>query len=147
METASAYIEATPVSVWKVVSDSEGMGRFSPENTGGTWTSGTPGTVGAKFKGTNKHGLIRWSTHCTVVDVVDCRRFSFESDEPKARWTFVLEPSGTGTVLTETREIYATPALYVRMMSGSGLLGRGRDQLMQTGMETTLARIKAFLES
>ena len=84
---------------------------FSPENTGGTWTSGTPGTVGAKFKGTNKQCLIRWSTHCTVVDVVDCRRFSFESDEPKARWTFVLEPSGTGTVLTETREIYATPAL------------------------------------
>ncbi|XGU21750.1 SRPBCC family protein [Rhodococcus sp. 3Y1] len=73
--------------MWKVVSDIEGMGRFSPENTGGTWTSGTPGTVGAKFKGTNKHGLIRWSTHCTVVDVVDCRRFSFESDEPKARWT------------------------------------------------------------
>lgn len=132
--------------MWEVVGDLEGMGRFSPENTGGKWTSGTPGTVGAKFTGTNRHGLIRWSTHCTVVDVVDGQKFSIEVDESKARWTYLVEPSGMGTLLTETREIYATPALYVRMMSGSGLLGRGRDQLMQAGMETTLERIKFFVE-
>lgn len=132
--------------MWEVVRDIEGMGRFSPENTGGTWRSGTPGTVGAQFTGTNRHGFMRWTTHCTVVDVVDGRTFSFEVNEPKARWTFHLEPSGTGTMLTQTREIYATPALYVRFTSRSGLLGKNRDHLVQTGMETTLARIKAFLE-
>lgn len=129
-----------------MVSDLEGMGRFSPENTGGKWTSGKPGTVGAKFTGTNKHGLIRWSTRCTVTEVVDGQKFSFEVDDSKTRWTFLVEPSGTGTLLTETREVFAKTSLYVRIVSGSGLLGRNRDQLMQSGIETTLARIKGFLE-
>ncbi|MCJ0906843.1 SRPBCC family protein [Rhodococcus sp. ARC_M6] len=146
MERASAYIEATPSAVWAVVSDLEGMGRFSPENTGGKWTSGKPGTVSAKFIGTNKHGLIRWSTRCTVTEVVDGQKFSFEVDESKARWTFLVEPSDAGTLLTETREVFASAPLHVRILSGSGVLGRGRDQLMQSGIETTLTRIKAFLE-
>ncbi|MGC0366807.1 hypothetical protein ABH922_004791 [Rhodococcus sp. 27YEA15] len=147
MDRSFAYIESVPALVWNLISDIEGMGRFSPENTGGRWTSGTPGTVGAKFKGTNRHGLIRWNTHCTVVESVPGQRFAFDSDEPKARWTYIVEPSGIGTLLTETREIYARPALYVRLLSGSGLLGRDRDALMQSGMDTTLTRIKAFLES
>lgn len=132
--------------MWAAVSDLEGMGRFSPENTGGTWTSGKPGTVGAKFIGTNKHGLIRWSTRCTVIEVVDGQKFSFEVDDSKTHWTFLVEPSGAGTLLTETREIFAKTSLYVRIVSGSGLLGRNRDQLMQSGIETTLTRIKEHLE-
>ncbi|MDI9917221.1 SRPBCC family protein [Rhodococcus sp. IEGM 1379] len=146
MNRASAYIEATPSEVWAVISDLEGMGRFSPENTGGKWTSGKPGTVGATFKGTNKHGLVRWTTRCTVAEVVDGQKFSFEVDDSKARWTFLVEPSDTGTLLTETREIFAKTSPYVRVVSGSGLLGRNRDQLMQSGIETTLTRIKEHLE-
>lgn len=146
MDRASAYIEATPDSVWTLVSDLEGMGRFSPENTGGAWTSGNPGSVGATFKGTNKHGLVRWSTHCTITEVVGGQKFSFEVDESKARWSFLVEPSGTGTLLTETREIFATAPRYVRILSGSGVLGRGRNQIIAAGIDTTLARIKMHLE-
>ncbi|MFE4500655.1 SRPBCC family protein [Rhodococcus sp. NPDC056743] len=146
MDRSSAFIEAAPDAVWALVSDLEGIGRFSPENTGGAWTSGKPGTVGATFKGTNKHGLVRWSTHCTVTEVVGGQKFSFEVDESKARWSFLVEPSGTGTLLTETREIFATAPLYVRILSGSGVLGRDRDRIIQAGIDTTLARIKMHLE-
>ncbi|MGG7100766.1 SRPBCC family protein [Rhodococcus sp. 24CO] len=146
MDRASAYIEATPDAVWVLVSDLEGMGRFSPENTGGAWTSGKPGTVGATFKGTNKHGPVRWSTRCTITEVVGGQKFAFEVAESKARWSFLVESSGTGTLLTETREIFATAPLYVRMLSGSGVLGRDRDHIMAAGIDTTLARIKMHLE-
>lgn len=146
MDRASVRIEAEPSAVWGVVTDIAGMGRFSPENTGGRWTVGEPVTVGARFSGSNRHGPVRWSTHCTVVEVVPGERFSFEADEPKARWSYLLEPSGTGTLLTETREIYGTPALWVRIVQRSKVLGRDRDGLMQSGMQTTLERMKAFLE-
>ena len=105
MDRASVRIEAAPAAVWDVVTDIAGFGRFSPENTGGRWTGGQPLTVGATFTGGNRHGLIRWTTHCTVVDVVAGQRFSFEVDESKARWTYLVEPSGTGTRVTETREM------------------------------------------
>jgi uncharacterized protein YndB with AHSA1/START domain len=147
MDQASVLIEAAPSAVWDVVTDIAGMGRFSPENTGGRWTGGEPVTAGATFTGSNRHGPVRWTTHCTVVDVVPGERFSFEADEPKARWSYLLEPSGAGTRLTETREIYGTPALWVRIVQRSKVLGRNRDTLMRDGMQTTLERMKAHLEA
>lgn len=146
MDRASVRIEAAPSAVWDVVTDITGFGRFSPENTGGRWTGGQPMSVGATFTGGNRHGLIRWTTHCTVVDVVAGQKFSFEVDESKARWTYLVEPSGTGTRVTETREIYGTPALHVRLVQRSKLIGRNRNALMQSGMQTTLARMKGYLE-
>ncbi|MFE3290657.1 SRPBCC family protein [Rhodococcus sp. NPDC059234] len=147
MDTASVHVEAPPERVWDVVTDIAGYRRFSPENTGGRWTGGEPGTAGATFTGSNRHGPVRWTTHCTVVDAVAGQRFSFEVDEPKARWTYLLEPSDTGTRLTETREIYGTPAWYVRLVQRSKLIGRDRDHLMQSGMHTTLEKMKRYLEA
>ncbi|CAG7589242.1 uncharacterized protein YndB with AHSA1/START domain [Rhodococcus percolatus] len=147
VDSARILIDVPPGEVWDVVTDVEGMGRFSPENTGARWTSGTPVTVGARFVGANRHGAVRWKTHCTVVDIVPGQRFSFEADEPKARWTYHLEPSGAGTLVTETREIYATPVWWVRLVQKSKVLGSNRDQLMQDGMRQTLERMKVALES
>ncbi|MFF0818566.1 SRPBCC family protein [Rhodococcus sp. NPDC003318] len=146
MDTASIEVGAAPTRVWDLVTDIAGYHRFSPENTGGHWTGGEPVTVGATFTGRNRHGLVRWTTHCTVVDVVAGQRFSFQSDEPKARWTYLVEPTETGSRITETREIYATPAWYVRMVQRSTLIGSDRDALMQAGMRETLAKMKAHLE-
>lgn len=146
MDLATIDVDAPPSRVWDLVTDIAGYHRFSPENTGGRWTGGEPVTVGATFTGSNRHWLIRWTTHCTVVDVVPGRRFSFESDEPKARWTYEVEPTATGSRITETREIYGTPVLYVRLVQRSHLIGSNRDGLMQQGMRDTLAAMKAELE-
>lgn len=146
MDTASIEVAAPATRVWDLVTDIAGYHRFSPENTGGRWTGGEPVTVGATFTGTNRHGPVRWTTHCTVVDVVPGQRFSFQSDEPKARWTYELEPCDAGTRITETREIYGTPAWYVRLVQRSTLIGRDRDALMRAGMRDTLAAMKARLE-
>ncbi|MFC4606179.1 SRPBCC family protein [Rhodococcus kronopolitis] len=146
MDIASVHIEAAPSAVWDAVTDISGYHRFSPENMGGRWTGGKPATVGATFTGSNRHGLIRWSTHCTVVDVVAGQKFSFEVGDSKTRWTYLLEPSDTGVKLTETREVVGTPQFYVRMVQRSKLLGRNRDELMKSGMQTTLARMKGYLE-
>lgn len=147
VDSARILIGVPPTRVWGVVTDVEGMGRFSPENTGARWTSGAPARVGSRFVGANRHGAVRWKTHCTVVDVVPDQRFSFEADEPKARWTYHLEPSGSGTLVTETREIYATPVWWVRLVQKSKVLGSNRDRLMLEGMRQTLERMKVALES
>ncbi|MGW0040799.1 SRPBCC family protein [Rhodococcus sp. NPDC003348] len=146
MDVASIEVAAAPDRVWDVVTDIAGYNRFSPENTGGRWTGGAPVTVGATFTGTNRHGLMRWKTHCTVVEVIPGQRFSFQSDEPKARWSYLVEPADAGSRITETREIYGTPAWYVRLVQRSTLIGRDRDTLMQAGMHDTLAAMKAHLE-
>ena len=41
-------------------------GEWSPENQGGRW-SGDPGH-GARFTGANRKGIMRWSTHCEVIE-------------------------------------------------------------------------------
>ncbi|EME15630.1 SRPBCC family protein [Rhodococcus triatomae] len=147
MDVANIEVEAPPSRVWDLVTDIAGYHRFSPENTGGHWTGGEPVTVGATFTGGNRHGMIRWTTHCTVVDVLPGQRFSFQSDEPKARWTYEVQPTETGTRITETREIYGTPAWYVRLIQRSRLIGSDRDALMQQGMHDTLTAMKRYLEN
>ena len=60
-------VRATPQEAYALVSDLPRMGELSPENTGGRWLKGATGpAVGARFKGTNRNGVRRWSTTATV---------------------------------------------------------------------------------
>jgi hypothetical protein len=56
----SVEVAAPADQVWQLISDLPGMGRFSPENTGGRWTRGDGPVVGAVFRGTNARGRRRW---------------------------------------------------------------------------------------
>ena len=58
-----AHIEADPLTVYALVTDVTRMGEWSPETQKAAWVDGATGpAVGAKFKGTNKRGFMRWST-------------------------------------------------------------------------------------
>ncbi|MFN2524390.1 MAG: SRPBCC family protein, partial [Mycobacteriales bacterium] len=51
----STDVDAPADVVWGLVSDLPGMGRLSPENTGGRWSGGATGpAVGARFRGANR---------------------------------------------------------------------------------------------
>lgn len=136
-------IAATPEQVWSLVTDVAQMGRWSPECTGGRWVKGATGPApGARFVGSNRHGRIRWSTHCRVVAAERAQHFAFEVAESSMRWGYRLAAVGDGTLLTEYRHQVDHPPWYLGWFGRSGIIGRGRGAMMDDGMERTVQAMK-----
>lgn len=140
-------VAAPPEVVWALVSDLPGMGRFSPESTGGRWVRGGGPVVGSVFRGTNAQGRRTWSTRSTVVEADAGRRFAFEVSSvglPVARWSYDVTPTGTGCRVTETWED-RRGALVSR--AGVLLTGVGdRTAFTAESIARTLAQVKAHAE-
>jgi uncharacterized protein YndB with AHSA1/START domain len=144
MDTVEEWIDAPPERVWPLVADVGRYGEWSPENRGGRW-QGPPG-VGAVFKGTNRHGVMRWTTRCTVLEYEQPSRFSFEVADSRMRWGYRLEPERGGTRVVEWREHVGQVPLFLRLFLATGVLGRQRERLLVDGMRRTLAAMKAAAE-
>ena len=141
-------VAAPPDAVWRLVSDLPGMGRLSPENVGGRWVGGATGpAVGARFRGANRRGLRRWSTAVTVTACEPGRRFAFDVSSlglAVSRWTYDVQPAGSGCTLTETWEDRRGRTIDVlgRLVSGVA----DRSAYTATSIETTLAAVKREAE-
>jgi uncharacterized protein YndB with AHSA1/START domain len=148
-DEVSVEIDAPPQRVWDLVTDVTQMGRWSPECTGGRWIDGSTGpAVGARFKGTNRHGPMRWTTSCTVKISDPAEHFAWEVDQSKMRWGYRFEPTGSGgTRVTEYRERIAPIGWPVKLFLGAGILGRDRDRIVVDGMRQTLEKVKAAAEA
>lgn len=146
MDDVSVHIAAAPHEVWDLITDVTQMGRWSPECTGGRFSRGTGPTPGARFVGHNRHGAMRWSTHCTVVAAEPPEHFAFEVAESRTRWGYRLHATDGGTELTEYRCSLGPSPWYIRWIAQAGLLGCDRDTLMVDGMRQTLRAIKAAAE-
>ena len=99
--------------------------------------------VGARFKGTNKRGPIRWSTKNTVVAADRGRDFAFETSQSGVRWRYRFEPDGDATIVTESRE-HTKPYPLVARVFTTLLLGGVEDHAaeLREGMAATLARLE-----
>lgn len=145
----SVDVAAPPQRVWELVSDLPAMGEYSPENTGGRWVAGATGpALGAVFRGSNRRGLHRWSTRCTVTRCEAGRSFAFAVAAPLglpvSEWSFELEPTEQGCRLTETwtdrRGLLI--ASVGRLVSGVA----DREAFNAASMEQTLDRVKVRAE-
>jgi uncharacterized protein YndB with AHSA1/START domain len=148
-DEVSIRIEAAPERVYDIVTDIAQMGRLSPECIGGKWLDGATGpAVGARFKGSNKRGFARWSTTNKVVEAEPGKAFSFETQQSAARWTYRMQPDGTGTLVTESREMYKERPLVAKVFAGLLLGGvDDHDDELRNGMRQTLERLKAIAET
>jgi hypothetical protein len=145
----SVEIAASPEAVYARVSDLPRMGELSPENTGGRWRRGATGpAVGARFRGTNKNGLRRWSTSVVVEAADPGREFAFRTafwGVPVSLWRYTFVPTPGGCTVTESWADrrpwwFKTPAgVATGVMNREGMTGRS--------IEHTLARLKDLLES
>lgn len=143
--TATIHVDAGPEAVYDLVADITRMPEWSPETYKAEWLGGASAAVpGARFRGWNKAGPIRWFTD-PVIDVAERGKeltftTTFFGRGRLTTWSFVMQPSaGGGTELTESwRE---NSALLERVLPGRRVEG------LQRGMEQTLARIKAAAES
>jgi hypothetical protein len=129
------------------VADLPGMGRWSPENQGGKWVGGATGAaVGAKFRGWNKHGPMRWFTTSTITKADRPNQIEWEVRESATRWGYRFAPEGGGTLVTEYREPFKKTNPLVKLFQRSGLIGKDRERLMVEGMQATLEKLKAAAE-
>jgi len=149
VDQASVRIAGSPERVWALVTDITRMGEWSPESTGGRWEDAGGPAVGSRFVGTNRHGPLRWSTHCRVTECEPPHRFTFVVRENRMAWGWILEHdvSDPGvTLLTQWREHLGPAPWPVRLLVATGVLGRDREPLMVDGMRRTLDAVRAAAE-
>jgi len=144
--TASIDIAATPAQVWAIVSDLRRMGEWSPQCRR-MFIRGGEVKQGTRTININQQGWKLWPTRSYVKVFEPERTLALKIAENGTVWTYDLEPTATGTRLTESR---TTP----QGVSGASnflvehVLG-GVDNFeveLQRGIEATLARIKAEAE-
>ena len=146
--SASVQIDREPAVVFAAIADVTRMGEWSPECTAARWTDGATGpAVGAKFEGDNRVAVAgitvkKWTTTSEVTACVPGQVFEFTA-EGYTTWRYELEPSGTGTKVTESYE-YA-PMSGAQKFAYETLMRR--PTAMVKGMQRTLDRIKQSLES
>jgi uncharacterized protein YndB with AHSA1/START domain len=140
---ARTEIKASPEQLWGMVTDVTRMGEWSPETRRAEWLDGASGpSVGARFRGHNKMGPMTWSTVATITAAEPGREFGFSIDSGGTVWRYRFEPSANGTLVTESYEAPSGSRLARVLLA---LFRRQRQ--MVTGMERTLARLKAVAES
>ena len=146
---ATTNINASPETVYDLVSDVRRMGEWSPECRSCDWIDGATGpAAGARFKGNNKNGIFRWSTKPTVVVADPGREFAFvvsHRGQDQIKWSYRFEPAPDGTAVTETFEVLADIPWY--FLLGERMMGvKDRRADLEQGMAETLQRLKVATE-
>jgi hypothetical protein len=143
----SIPVEASSERLWALVTDVTLMGRWSPECHRCEWLDGAQGPqVGARFRGHNKRGLLRWSSVATVVADDEPTHFAFEVHPSGMRWGYRFEPKDGGTLVIEYRQKVRETPWWNRLVYAVGLMGRDPDGTIRAGMAETLDRLKAAAE-
>lgn len=139
-------VAAPPERVWQLVTDLPRMASWSPE-VAKTIVRGGPVGLGTRALNINRRGWRVWPTRAKVVRFEPHTEFAFRIKDNKTIWSFALEPTETGTRLTQRREapdgLTAISARGLKLMFG-GI--ESYQALAREGMKQTLARIKADVE-
>ena len=143
------HVDAPPERVWGLLADLDRMGEWSPECYSVSWLDGgaSPPHVGARFKGRNRWGPVRWSMTCEVKTAEPGREISWSTVQrgrELVRWRYVFEPAGTGTDVTESFEVMWLPPM-ARLFEDVIMVNRDRQR--ESAMRATLERIKDAVEA
>ena len=109
--TAGAPLE----SVWQVIADPTRTGEWSHECHHVTWLGGaTAATPGARFRGRNRSGWLRWSRTCEIVSVDPPHRLAWRTIPTplfvdSSDWCISLSPVSAGTRIAQTFQVTRCP--------------------------------------
>ena len=146
--TVNLVIDATPETIYRALADVTGTGERSTECRSCTWLPGTePGAVGARFRGRNRSGLIRWSRVCEVIMADPGTAFAYrtlpERIDPSRNdstiWSFALMPYESGTTVEHSYVISKFPSAPFKAFYGR-VLPQHRD--MRPQMADTLQSLR-----
>jgi hypothetical protein len=141
--SVSRVVPAPPTTVYDLISDITEMNRYSPETVAAGWLDGGGPRVGARFKGTNVIGKLRWSTKPTITAADPGVRFAFQvPGRSGPLWTYLFEPVDGGTLVTESMsQPVPSPALIRFLQRRAGAADRATH--LRQGMIVTLDRLAA----
>jgi uncharacterized protein YndB with AHSA1/START domain len=146
----SIDIRATPERVYDLLADITQMGRWSPECQRCEWIDGcSAAVVGARFRGHNRSGLIRWSNVSEIVEAERGRALAWVMGGRERRyseWRYTFEPNDDGVRVTESFQSLRHTLL--GRLVGLPLGGQKRsERRLQGGVEQTLRRLRTVAES
>ena len=144
---ASIEIAAAPDEVYDILADITSIGERSPECYHCEWLGGATSAVpGARFRGSNRLGILRWTTTCTITAAERGREFAFtvmsRHGREETRWRYVLDPTDSGTRLTESYEF-----LWCPRAARIAEIPFPRDKQLRRGLNQTLAKIRQAAEA
>jgi uncharacterized protein YndB with AHSA1/START domain len=142
------HIDAPRERVWTLLADLERMGEWSPECYRVEWLDGarSPAVPGARFRGWNRYGRMRWAVTCEVKTSDPARELTFSTIDhgrEMVRWRYRLDSTNSGTDLSESFEVIW---LSFAGRLAEDFLMRDRDRRRQEAMRATVERIKAIAE-
>lgn len=143
---ASIDIDASPERVWALVSDLSLMPKWSPQCK--LMKAFGPLRPGTRTVNVNRRNYLFWPTTSRFTEVVPGRKLAFRVNENNTVWSYELEPTATGTRLTETRhaENGVKPVSNLLVNAVMGGVPNFEVELVD-GMNASLSRIKAAAES
>jgi hypothetical protein len=143
---ARIEIDAAPLAVYSLVSDITRMGEWSPECYRCEWLGeATTAAVGAKFRGHNRLGKVRWATDAIVTAADPGQEFAFttlyKDGREETLWQYKFHRFGAGTEVIESYRF-----LWCPIGNRIAELPIPRDKQLRRGIRETLQRIKAAAE-
>jgi uncharacterized protein YndB with AHSA1/START domain len=144
---ATLEVAAPPAQVWALVTDVARMSEWSPQVVRSVVLGG-PVRLGSRFVNVNHRGWKHWPTSAKVVRFAPHRDFAFRISENRSIWSFQLEPTESGTLVTHRRETPDGLSLVSKVLTSAALGGQSVfvPELLD-GMGQTLARIKSELDA
>jgi hemerythrin-like domain-containing protein/uncharacterized protein YndB with AHSA1/START domain len=129
----STVVPAPIDDVWRVVADPTRVGEWSHECRKAEWLDGaTAATPGARFKGTNKAGIMSWSRVNEVVSFDPPNRLVWRTISSlrypdSSEWTIELDEVDGGTRITQSYRMLRVPPLLPKLYAVFVPNHRGRD--------------------
>lgn len=140
---ASIDIEASPETVYAILTDLSRINELSPECYKSEWEGDATGpAVGAGFRGYNRMGDNEWDVGCIVVAADPGKEWAFEipaDDGRKTTWRYLIEANGSGSRVTES---FDSPIL-----DGEFFQKVNRHDLLLKNIAQTLENLKKAAES
>jgi uncharacterized protein YndB with AHSA1/START domain len=144
---ATIDIAAPPEVVYDLIADVTRMGEWSPECYRCKWLDGaSAAAAGARFRGYNRRGGVRWARTAVVDAAQRGREFAFttvndRTGRRETHWQYTMEPTQAGTLLTESFQF-----LWCSLATRTVEMFMPRGRQVSRGIEETLRRIKRAAE-
>ena len=142
---AQIDIDAPVSKVWALISDLSRMPDWSPQCR--LMKTVGPVRAGARTINLNRRKFMFWPTTSRITEVIPQQKLAFRVDANNTIWSYELEPTETGTRVTESRhaENGVTAVSNALVNTFFGGVPSFEDELVE-GMNASLARIKAAAE-
>ena len=142
---AEIDINAPVGKVWALVSDLSLMPQWSPQCR--VMRALGPVRQGTKTINFNKRNRLFWPTTSVITEFIPEKKLAFRVHINRTIWSYELEPTETGTRLTESRHAENGVTAFSNMSINAVMGGvPSFERELVDGMNATLSRIKAAAE-